>query len=326
MLNTICPASSVKCQSRPSRNTRRGSKRQNSDHDVDRVGTRKVKRGNDIVRSEQDALLWAGDIFGLETEEKDIHPPSNVCSAGAYGQDDLMSEVVSNVFSNLEQGIEDEESSWLLGESSQFFMLESESDNDLQHELPMAQILETDGQQLRDAICKSPTTHAHAPPVRPHAPPVDPLSPPDGIMSDLELTKFTIEAVRKYEQPALLTLTSFPFRVLYSNSTYQRMTGDGSSIVGRTFYDIFVKEGKEGPSFGACPSLVGQFQEDVVRVHSSSNERGVYSTLHVLPVLRESKSRESDLRYYIVTLKHVEVPKGASIVYLPMPSRSMPTF
>eukprot|EP00339_Tiarina_fusa_P023410 CAMPEP_0117069846 /NCGR_PEP_ID=MMETSP0472-20121206/49018_1 /TAXON_ID=693140 ORGANISM="Tiarina fusus, Strain LIS" /NCGR_SAMPLE_ID=MMETSP0472 /ASSEMBLY_ACC=CAM_ASM_000603 /LENGTH=361 /DNA_ID=CAMNT_0004792607 /DNA_START=181 /DNA_END=1266 /DNA_ORIENTATION=- len=343
------------CQSSCCCNKRLGRKRRSSttDYELERVGAKNCKYGgNEIVfQAEQDAL-WVGDIFGLETQQQQpqdtcypAYVPSTVCSSSATTVNDRehLTEVVTDVLCNLDQSSvedEEEESTWLLGECSQSFMLESESDNNIEELLllPKAQTLPAIAEPVviddaMSSLCKVPATHiAYVPrPVRElDSSKQQRQQCPTGIMSDLEF--FTIDSVKNCEQPALLTLTSFPFRVLYSNAAYQRMTGDGG-IMGMTFYDIFVKEGKELPSFGTCPSLMrNKFQGDIVRVRSSLSESGgVYSTLQVVPVYKEaeatSSSRETSdlLRYYIVTLKQVGVPEGASIVYLPMPSGSMPT-
>jgi hypothetical protein len=325
--------------------TRAGWKRRNPERDVDSV-KRQHKCGDSFVKSEQD-VSWIGAFFVVETDETEIQPPLNnrSCAAtppAADGGQELLSEVISNVFSKLGQNdVEDDEISSLLGECSQYFTMESESGDYLQefsgarihgNEVPKCdRVLSTCHTRQsshsanpvllvqRDTNIKCPTTSSV------HDPPGDNSSPPSG-MSDLELTKFIINAVKKCEEPTLLTLTSFPFRVLYANNAYQTMTGN--DIIGKTFYDIFVKEGKEGPSFGACPSLVGKFQQAIMRVQSSSKKGGIYSTIQIRPILKTTADSESGLVYYSVTLEPVEVlPNGASsIIYLPMPSGSMVTF
>jgi hypothetical protein len=306
-----------------------------------------LKDANHNISSEDDDS-WIDDLFMFDAEAGiDVQPvdvrQNNIESmpiavdgpqdSSCQQHDEFLANVVGRVLSKI--GGDDEES--LLGEFSRSFM-EDVGDESRPGEIPTTfqqEYSQEEGSQtvvVASSCCLVPprgtppqaTVKESAPFVEASVPtPLPALdnfsSPPRG-MSDLESTKFTINSVNKCEQPMLLTLTSFPFRVLYTNSAYGTMAGNNTSIIGKTFYDIFVNEGKEAPSFGACPSLVGRFNEDIVRVHASSNKAGVYSTIQVRPILKKSESPESGLRYYAVTLKEVKVPNSASIVYLPTPS------
>ena len=122
----------------------------------------------------------------------------------------------------------------------------------------------------------------------------------------------------------LLTLTSFPFRVIYANNAFLNLTGK-KNIIGDTFYSVFVNEGVRVPSIATCPTLLGKFDEDIVRVSSSSNANGLFCKIQVSPVMKNTDAPELGMRYYSVRLNQLKEPnkKTSSIVYLPMPSGVM---
>jgi hypothetical protein len=70
--------------------------------------------------------------------------------------------------------------------------------------------------------------------------------------------------------PSLLTLTSFPFRILHANDAYRQMTGR-PNVMGETFYDMFHQEGVQCPSIVGCPTPLGKFDQEIVRLKKSRN-------------------------------------------------------
>jgi hypothetical protein len=67
---------------------------------------------------------------------------------------------------------------------------------------------------------------------------------------------------------SLLTLTSFPFRILHANDAYCQMTGR-QNVMGETFYDMFHQEGVQCPSIVGCPTPLGKLDQETVRLKKS---------------------------------------------------------
>lgn len=123
---------------------------------------------------------------------------------------------------------------------------------------------------------------------------------------------------------SLLTLTSFPFRVLYVNDAFSRAYGS-SKVVGETFFDVFSQEGRQhnhihhfAPNIVSCPTLLGIYRNEVVRLLTSSNNGvRVSCTIKVHPVLCKTRRPDDDqtgLSYYAVTVQSVPAAKTDVIV------------
>jgi hypothetical protein len=130
---------------------------------------------------------------------------------------------------------------------------------------------------------------------------------------------------------SLLTLTSFPFRVLHVNGAFSQAYGS-SRVVGETFFDVFSREGRQhsnmqhfAPSVVSCPTLLGAYQNEVVRLLIPScdgtQQVEVSCTIKVHPVWcqptagrRSTDEDQPELSYYAVTVKSLSLPKADMIV------------
>lgn len=72
--------------------------------------------------------------------------------------------------------------------------------------------------------------------------------------------------VQDCEEPAVLTLTSFPFRIICVNKAFSDLTGRSHELIGYSFYELFVSESDHAPSMATTPTLLGLFNNDIVRV------------------------------------------------------------
>jgi hypothetical protein len=66
----------------------------------------------------------------------------------------------------------------------------------------------------------------------------------------------------------LITLTSFPFRVVHMNEAFRKMTRreTDNSILGQAFCKLLAHEETERPRMATCHSPLGDFDEHVVRL------------------------------------------------------------
>lgn len=66
---------------------------------------------------------------------------------------------------------------------------------------------------------------------------------------------------------SVTALTSFPFRITSANAAFYRLTGRQSrNLIGKSFFDLFVKETDYSPNMANFSTLKGVFCNDIVRV------------------------------------------------------------
>lgn len=88
---------------------------------------------------------------------------------------------------------------------------------------------------------------------------------------------------------SLLTLTSFPFRVLHINDAFSQAYGS-KNVIGETFYDVFRPDFRQIytiPTIASSPTLLGTYQNEVVRLLPFDKHPGVLCKIIVHPVYKQ---------------------------------------
>jgi hypothetical protein len=113
-------------------------------------------------------------------------------------------------------------------------------------------------------------------------------------------------------------LTSFPFRIVHVNNSFEDFTGK-KNLVGKTFFDAFVSQGAIRPSLVQFPTSLEKFQNQMVRVPTIETRQDAFCHIDVFPVTKKDKM--GGLRYYAVKLNELKThPKNAtSLVYQSIP-------
>lgn len=101
----------------------------------------------------------------------------------------------------------------------------------------------------------------------------------------------------------LLTLTSYPYRVVYSNEAFSKMSGSKTSVIGDSIFDAFKIEGSHlRPCLATYPTLVGRLENEVALVPSftddQDNQYSLRCGVQAFPVTKRDDS--SALRYYAI--------------------------
>ena len=102
----------------------------------------------------------------------------------------------------------------------------------------------------------------------------------------------------------LLTLTSYPFRVVYANEAFSKLSsGRKSSVIGDSVFDTFNMEGRLlRPSLATYPTLTGRLDNEVALVPSfqdeQHNEYSVRCAVQAYPVTKRNDSNA--LRYFAI--------------------------
>ena len=109
----------------------------------------------------------------------------------------------------------------------------------------------------------------------------------------------------------LLTLTSYPYRVVYSNEAFSKMSGRKTSVIGDSVFDTFKIEGNHlRPSLATYPTLVGRLEKEVVLVPSftddQDNQYSLRCGIQAFPVTKRNDSNA--LRYYAIRFNPLRLP------------------
>ena len=129
-------------------------------------------------------------------------------------------------------------------------------------------------------------------------------------------------------------LTSFPYRIVYANRAYTKMTGKTSlDLMGESFYDLFLSEVDATPTMAACREPLSSYgDEEIVRLDVSLicqiRIRPVYNSPKCSScddvVKRTKTKRRRVQQYYAVVFDRIQITDDKpSLVYLPMPIGSM---
>lgn len=94
-----------------------------------------------------------------------------------------------------------------------------------------------------------------------------------------EVLPMPMPLVQTCDEPAVLTLTSFPFRIICVNKAFSDLTRRSHELIGSSFYELFVSESDYTPSMATTPTLLGLFNNDIVRVITKieTSSRGAHS-------------------------------------------------
>ena len=111
-----------------------------------------------------------------------------------------------------------------------------------------------------------------------------------------------------YDIFSLLTLTSFPFRVLYANRAYTTLTGN-KNIIGEPFQNILADECQVCPSLATCSSPMGNKNHAIRRITSSTSNalEELVCNVHVHSVYLDPARPEKGLRHYAVRLEKIDL-------------------
>ncbi|CAJ1932487.1 unnamed protein product [Cylindrotheca closterium] len=124
-------------------------------------------------------------------------------------------------------------------------------------------------------------------------------------------SEFTISKLKHSKEPTLLTLTSYPYRVVYSNEAFSKMSGSKTSVIGDSVFDTFKVEGTRlHPSLATYPTLVGRLDNEVALVPSftddQDNQYSLRCGIQAFPVTKRNDSNA--LRYYAIRFSPLQFP------------------
>ena len=270
----------------------------------------------DVLFKNSDAMVE----YDVAEVDFSSHRPSAISySKTAFSDDD------ASILSDFSQPFLEEEKSWRRTDSAASLQpLLQPTSKELLHQPSQVDIPPSSS----NSLCTSMKKHKNHDKANFSIPP---SQQQQDELSELEFTTYTINSVKECDQPMLLTLTSYPFRVIYANQAYQRMLDQDerdSSLhpdIGKSFYEIFdFNKDKETNLRGChglldCPTLQ-QNNVAVARIRVSDEtflgedcDRGaVYSTVQIHPILRKSGDNPASwLRYYVITMKEIT---GNSII------------
>ncbi|CAJ1964606.1 unnamed protein product [Cylindrotheca closterium] len=116
----------------------------------------------------------------------------------------------------------------------------------------------------------------------------------------------TISMLRTTNHPMLLTMTSYPFRVLYSNLAYQNTTG-GDDMVGRTLFECFESnEEIMKPSLSLYPAFLKLLLDGgrPCSIHLREHQAGRITTMKDCTIKAENVyamgEQVEKLHYYVI--------------------------
>eukprot|EP00980_Cylindrotheca_fusiformis_P027591 scaffold21455_cov116-Cylindrotheca_fusiformis.AAC.8 len=113
-----------------------------------------------------------------------------------------------------------------------------------------------------------------------------------------------IDRLEGCKGPALLMLTSFPFRVVYANEMYTRLT-KGKPVIGESIFLSVEAEGvPQSPSFGSYPELLDKLLHETISVQIATSSGNIPCTINTYPVM-EADQGMIDLRSYIVLFQEL---------------------
>jgi len=133
-------------------------------------------------------------------------------------------------------------------------------------------------------------------------PPID--TPQQHPQPLVDSSAFTISNLKNSKEPTLLTLTSYPFRVVYANQAFSKLSsGRKASVIGESVFDTFNVEGRVlRPCLATYPTLAGRLDNAVALVPSftdkQNNEYSVRCGLQAYPVTK--RDDPSALRYFAI--------------------------
>ena len=114
-------------------------------------------------------------------------------------------------------------------------------------------------------------------------------------------------------------MTSYPFRILYANDAYERLTGTNSNIIGKSMYETLEMTGDD-LSLSDCTSPLGALssttrivsdddEDKIVKLSASSKtDKGesLDCKIRVIPVYNQDNISDGDrphlLQHYVVLL------------------------
>jgi len=82
-----------------------------------------------------------------------------------------------------------------------------------------------------------------------------------------------ISKLKNSKEPTLLTLTSYPYRIIYCNTAFSKLCGRKTAI-GDSVFDAFdIEERAMRPCLATFPSLIGRLDNEVALVPSFTDEQ-----------------------------------------------------
>eukprot|EP00980_Cylindrotheca_fusiformis_P027589 scaffold21455_cov116-Cylindrotheca_fusiformis.AAC.6 len=113
-----------------------------------------------------------------------------------------------------------------------------------------------------------------------------------------------IDELEAFKGPAVLVLTSFPYRVFYANDTYSRLT-KGKLVVGESIFGSVEAEGvPRTPPFGSYPKILAKLLHGQISGQIVTSAGRIPCKIKTCPVM-ESEQGTIHLRSYLVVFEEL---------------------